>query len=453
MTQAPPTAQPATPRRGVLLTSFEPSGDDHASAVIAELKRRHPDLVVYAWGGPKMERAGAVLVERTGENAVMGMPGLGKILEHIRLNRRVRKWLREHAAPAGPVVAHIPVDSPAANFPICKIAKGFGLKVVHLVAPQVWAWGRWRIKKLRRLTDFVLCLLPFEENWFITRGVQARFVGHPLFDEPLDYAELDRRAAEIERRVRASLGETHGVTSSGARPPLRLALMPGSRPAEYRGCFPVLLDAFERLRKDFPNVTGVVAATKPSVAEEMFAIAAARAGEPGAEDPEARRARRNRAAAQAASGEPERPGWPAGLEMVSGDTDAVVRWCDFALVVSGTVTLQIARQSKPMVAFYRPNPLVYWLAARWLVSTEFFTLPNLIAGRRILPELIPHFGDGEALAVEVIKLLRREGYADDQRAELAKVCELFGGRVAAHGAAEQIERVLGLDKPRSIGAD
>ena len=106
---------PETPTspRPILFTAFEPSGDDHASAVVAELKRRHPDQPVYAWGGPKMERAGAILVERTGDDAVMGMPGLQKIREQGRINERIEAWMLQHR----PIV-HVPVDSPAANFPI-----------------------------------------------------------------------------------------------------------------------------------------------------------------------------------------------------------------------------------------------------------------------------------------------------------------------------------------------
>ncbi|MBX3386802.1 MAG: hypothetical protein KF768_09540 [Phycisphaeraceae bacterium] len=396
--------------RGVLFTGFEPSGDDHASAVIAELRQRQPDLPIYAWGGPKMERAGATIVERTGESAVMGLPGVGKIIEHMGINRRARRWIRQ-----GRASLHVPVDSPAANFPICRYSKRRGLRVMHLVAPQIWAWGRWRIRKLRRCTDRVLCLLPFEEGWFLARGVSARFVGHPLFDEPLDEDGLARRAEEIEREVEA-ISRSY---RKGIGPRLRLGLMPGSRPSEIRACFPVLLDAYRRLQADFPDTTGVVAATTPEVASRLREIAQTTDHGGGG-------------------------GWPRGLHVVIADTDAAIRWCDFALVVSGTVTLQIARQFKPMVAMYRPGWLVYQLLARWLVTTEHFTLPNLIAGRRIIPELIPHFGDGEALAVEVIKLLRRDGYADDQRVNLRAIASMFDGTNAARAAADEIERLLGL---------
>ncbi len=391
-------------RSGILFTAFEPSGDDHASAVIAELRRRHPDLPMFCWGGPKMAAAGAQLVERTGQSAVIGLPGVRKILEHVKLTRRIKKWIAEHR-PA----LHIPVDSPAANFPICKLARWQGSKVVHLVAPQVWAWASWRVRKLRKRSDLVLCLLPFEEEWLLARGVPAKFVGHPLFDHPLDLSALDRRIAELAPQI----PPPQTTPATGGTAP-KLALMPGSRPSEMTRCFPILLDAFNRLRRDFPLTTGVVAATTQDAAKSLKQLAAVHGG------------------------------WPEGLGLVHGETDAVVRWCDFALVVSGTVTLQIARQRKAMVAVYSPSWLTYQLLARWLVSTELFTLPNLIAGRRVIPELIPHFGDGEALAIEVIKLLRRPGYADDQRQSLDAVCNRFKGRNAAIASADEIERVLDL---------
>ncbi len=356
-----------------------------------------------------MEAAGATLVGRTGQKAVMGLPGPAKISEHFSIQGDVRKWLG-----MGLGRVHVPVDSPAANFPICKLTRAAGMTVIHLVAPQVWAWGGWRVKKLRRLTNKVLCLLPFEEDWFLQRGVPARFIGHPLFDVPLDEAAL----ARMDERAKAF------EPGSGPPPSPRIALMPGSRPAELRSSFPRLLDAFRRLLKDFPAIAGVVAATTPEVAATL----------------------RERAATLG--------GWPARLAMAVGETDAAIRWCDFALVVSGTVTLQIARQNKPMAAFYCPNKLTYHLLARWLVQTEHYTLPNLTMGKRIVPELIPYMrNDGEDLALEVIKYMRRTGYADDQRTELARLRKRFEGTNAATAAADEILRAHDAVFPVVHGAE
>lgn len=388
---------------GLLFTAFEPSGDDHASAVIAELKRRHADLPIYAWGGRKMKAAGAELVAETGHDAVVGVPGWDKIKEHLRINREIRDWIR-----ANDVKVHIPVDSPAANFPICKIAKRAGLKVVHLVAPQLWAWGPWRIGKLRRCTDLVLCLLPFEETWFREKGVEATFIGHPLFDEPIDTDALQREAEDLPR-----------PTGGG----LRLAILPGSRPAELRRNFPLLFRSFLALRESHPGLVGVVGATTQEAVDDMRARAA------------------------------EHGEWPADLHVVIGETDLVAAWCDLALVVSGTVTLQLTRQAKPMVIVYKTNELTYKWVGRWVLTTDVFALPNLIAGRRIVPELIPYFTGTERLLETVNGVLTDPQALEQQRADLQDICEQFAGHNAARGAADAIERVAGLcSRPELCGA-
>lgn len=386
----PGGSQPA-----LLFTAFEPSGDDHASIVIAELRRRHPALPIFAWGGPKMERAGATIVERTGHDAVMVVPGLKKIREHGRINERVAAWMAQNR----PVV-HIPVDSPAANFPLCKAAKGLGLKVVHLVAPQIWAWGRWRIGKLRRRTDLVLCLLPFEESFFRKRAVPARFIGHPLFDNEPAPAGLDARAAAYP----------------GGSP--KIAMMPGSRPRELEQSFPLLLDAFCALKKSYPGAVGVVAATMPAVAERLRAMAAALGG------------------------------WPTDLHMGVADTDGIIRWCDLALVKSGTITLQITRQGRPMVIFYKGSPLVYYSVAKWIVATKFFALPNVLAHREIVQEFVPHFGGADPIIGAAKRLIDDPKQAQAQREELARVAAMFRGRSAASAAADAIEEVAGLRNER-----
>ena len=388
------------PYPAVLFTAFEPSGDDHASAVIAELKRRHPELPIYAWGGPKMLAAGATIVERTGDDAVMGLPGFEKIREHHRINGRIPAWLSRT-----PVALHVPVDSPAANFPICAIAKKRGIRVVHLVAPQIWAWARWRIHKLRRRTDLVLCLLPFEERFFQRRNVPAKFIGHFLFDEAPDTAALDRDAAALP---------------DGAP---RLAIMPGSRPDELRRNFPLMLDVFRSVRARHPNAVAVVAATRTPVEAQLRAIADSGAG------------------------------WPEGMAITVGKTDAIIRWCDLALVKSGTVTLQVTRQLKPMVIVYKKhNPLLFALA-RAVLSTKRFTLPNVIAGADIVPEFVPHYGSSEPVARAVLELIESSAAAAAQRRNLADLVAQFNGTSARRTAADEIERFLGIPRaPRSSSA-
>ncbi len=389
---------PGTRGYSLLFTAFEPSGDDHASAVIAELKRRHPDLVIFAWGGPKMARAGATIIERTGDDAVMGLPGVAKIIEHVRINRRIDRWIGENLRGDAPIRLHVPVDSPAANGPICSIAKKRGVKVVHLVAPQVWAWGKWRINKLRKITDLLLCMLPFEPGYFKARNVPAKFIGHFLFDKELKVSELDLR----------------GATFGDGSP--RIAMMPGSRPHELRLHFPILLDAFHTLLAQFPTACGVVAATSDGVSDQLRKI-----------------------------GDAHPKGWPENVRVVVQDTDAVVRWCDIALVKSGTVTLQVAKQFKPMVIFYkRSNPLLFLVFRTFLSTSQHFTLPNLIANRRVIPELVPHFGGAEPIVALAERLIRDPTEAEQQREEMRDIAKKYEGVNATKNAADEIEKMAGI---------
>jgi lipid-A-disaccharide synthase len=346
-----------------------------------------------------MQAAGAAIVERTGEDAVVGMPGLAKIREHERINQRIAAFLRTHR-----VDVHVPVDSPAANFPICKIAKAAGCRVIHLVAPQIWAWGRWRIHKLRRLTDLVLCLLPFEERFFIRRRVPARFIGHMLFDRVLDAGELDAIA---------------GAYPAGTP---RLAMMPGSRPAEHERNWPLLLGIYRGLKARFPGAAAVVAATSPAVADELRRLA------------------------------DRHGGWPEGVHCAVRQTDAVIRWCDLALVKSGTVTLQVTKQNKPMVIFYKQRNWLFYSAARVVLATKHFALPNVIAARRIVPEFVPHFGGPEPIVRAATELIENTRLQARQKEELASVVAQFQGRHAGSLAADAIESALGLDRPAEAAA-
>ena len=382
----------------LLFTAFEPSGDDHAAAVIRELRRRRPDLSIYAWGGPKMARAGAEIIAPTGDDAVVGAPGWETIKRYLRIRRDIADWMR-----ANRPTVHIPVDSPGANFTIAKSAKRLGIKVTHLVAPQLWAWGPWRIGKLKRCTDHVLCLLPFEEEWFERRGVRATFIGHPLFDEPLDFDAIDKRVPALP-------------TGSP-----RVAILPGSRAAEIRRNFPVMLAAFRELRRRHPDLVGVIAATNEAVRGQLQARADLLGG------------------------------WPEGLDVVVADTDLVVRWCQLALAVSGTVSLQIAKQARPMVVMYKTNKIAWRFLGSWLIRSPFIALPNLIAGRSVIPELFPYFKGHMRLVEAADAVLTSPEAQDAQRRALGEIVQQFAGKNASSDAADAIEEMAGLAPASSAG--
>jgi lipid-A-disaccharide synthase len=375
---------------GLLFSSFEPSGDALAAEMIAAVRRRRPELKVYAMGGPKMEAAGAELLELSTHHSTMFFGPLAQAWSHHRRVGRLRRWLR-----VNPIAAVVPVDSPAANWSICRVVRRTqpAARIVHLVAPQLWAWAPWRIRRLRRLTDRVLCLLPFEQRWLAARGVPASFVGHPAFELPRD------RRDEL-------------VDGLPAEHP-RLALLPGSRKGEVTRNWPTMLEAFGRLKRVHPQLQGVVAALDDPTASLLRELAGA-------------------------SGNGS---WPRDLTVVTGRSETVQDWCDLALVASGTVTLQLAARLKPMVIMYNMNRLTVFVA-RWVVRTRTFTLPNLVsewAGLgRAVPELVPHHGEVEPIVQHLETVLTNRDAARRQQAMLAEVAARFADRRFTDDAAGHV---------------
>lgn len=407
----PAPASPAAPTGNpphILFTAFEPSGDALAAAMIRELRKQRPNIKVWGMGGPKMAEAGATLLESTTEHAAMGAGAITHVASHMARLRRMRHWLKQH-----PIAALVAVDSPGANWSICKLVRrhGRGAKVLHLAAPQIWAWAAWRIGKLRRLTDRVLCLLPFEPAWFGARGVPATFVGHPLFSGP------EAAPTGLARATAAGVDPTWPAAGPG----LRLALLPGSRTGEIAANFPTMLAAFDRLRERHPGLAGVIAAVDPARAQRIESLIAG----------------------TTIAGTGPRP-----LRVVVGQVERVLAWADVVLVVSGTATLQVASYRKPMVALYNASWITYQLIGRWIVHTRTFTLPNLIAeadgSGRVICELVPHFGAVEPVVEEVGRLLGSEEARARQSASLERVCAHFASQPFGELSTRELLAVTGL---------
>ncbi len=375
---------PDRPRR-ILLTVFETSGDVLAARLVTGLRQRWPGLEAFALGGPKLEAAGATLLEETTDHAAMGLGAVGEAKTLLRRKKLVRDWLVEHD-----IDALVPVDSPAANWSMCKLARRHrpDAKVVHLVAPQVWAWATWRVNWLRRLSDRVLCLLPFEPGYFAEHGVHGTFVGHPLFEkagEPADLSELPDD------------GEP------------KLALLPGSRTGEVTKNWGDMLGAFDVLRHRYPKLRVVAAAADKRRADLI------RRRSPGGR-------------------------LPRRVDMVVGDAAAALDWADCAVVVSGTATLEAVSRRCPHVALFRASRWQWHTIGKVVIRTRTFTLPNLIAqhlgleadadgkGRgHVVPELVPHFGGSDPVVRAIEPLLRDDAARERQREAFEAIHDAFAG--------------------------
>ena len=396
------SAAPAPPRGAtILFTAFEPSGDAHAAPVIAELRRRRPDLDIRAWGGPRMEAAGATIVERTSEDGVMGLGGLLKAFEMKRTIDRIDRWAAAH-----PVALHVPVDSPSANFPICKRLRRRGTRTIHLIAPKVWAWGQWRVRKLQRWSDHVLCILPFEEEWFRSRGVAATFIGHPVIAKTLDESGL-----AIER---ASLPKGSP----------RVLVLPGSRSGEIDSNLRFQLEAFAAIRREHPEAAAVIVAANERIEATI----------------------RDRFASLL-----------DGVSVQEGGLEAVIGWADLALATSGTVSLDLARQACPMIGSYA-IPRWQTIVASIFIRTPWKLLPNIVANREVVPEFVPYPASrGPRPIIEAaLPLLADEVALDAMRSRLSEVRAAFRDLDPGPEAAERILELLSgwyVDAERAGGEE
>ena len=274
---------------------------------------------------------------------------------------------------------------------------------MHLVAPQVWAWAQWRVGKLRRYSDMVLCLLPFEPAWFEKRGVNARFIGHPLFDHTIESDPL----------------RWQGMTYPGGSP--KVALMPGSRAAEITRNWPFIHEAWQKLSERYSDAQAVVAGVNADSLNRFRELT---------------------------------PDIPSNMRLVHSQTDAVVHWADVVLAVSGTVSLHIARQSKPMVLMYKVNRWTWSMVGQFLINTRTFTLPNLIhAGRveggdkHIVKEFIPFLGGSvDGIVDEVANLIEDDRARAVQVEALDNIVAQFQRHNAGREAAETIVEIMRQDQ-------
>lgn len=297
---------------------------------------------------------------------------------------RIRRAVFEHFRRAPPDL-FLGIDSPDFNLPLERRLRRRGIRTAHLVSPSVWAWRRGRIRRIRHSVDLMLCLFPFEVGIYRQHGIPVRFVGHPLADEIV--GELPREPA------RAGLG----LSAPG---PLA-ALLPGSRGGEVRLLAPLFLQAARLLRRHDPSL--------------RFALPAANG---------ARRVELESMLAQY----PDLP-----VTLVEGRSREVMAAADAVLLASGTATLEATLLRRPMVVAYRLGPLT-WSLLRPLITTEFAALPNILAGRALVPELIQDAATPAALAAELESLLR---HGDEARAQVrafevihAELRGDYAGRVA-----------------------
>jgi len=372
----------------ILIVAGEASADLHAARALEELVKLRPGIHAFGVGGPRLRAAGLEPLAPAEDICVMGvaevLPRLLRILGILRALARAAAERRPKAA--------LLVDLPDFNLRLAAKLKKLGIPVVYYVSPTVWAWRKGRAKKIAKVVDRMLCILPFEPRCYEGTGVRARFVGHPFAERP---------PPEAPGRYRAALGLEGGRTT--------VALVPGSRPSELKRLFAPMLEAAERIKAVHPDAQFVVpvAPTLPRAALEPY-LAHHRTIE---------------------------------VKLVDGRTEEVVGASDAAIVKSGTSTLETAIMLRPMIVVYRLSWVTYALA-RVLVRIAHFALVNILAGRSVVPELLQGEASHARMAAEIEKLLGDRGARDAQLAGLREVRDSLGEPGAPRRVAEEVVGVM-----------
>jgi lipid-A-disaccharide synthase len=369
----------------ILVSAGEASGDFYASELVHELRRRRPEFTFFGCAGPHLRGAGVEPVIRSEDLSVVGIV---EVVGHLpRIWRRYRRLIGE-AARRMPALA-ILTDSPDFHFRVAAKLKGLGVPVVYLVAPQVWAWRKGRVKTMRRV-DRLLCIFPFEESFFREHHVPVTYIGHPA-------ATRVRPAL-----TRAEFFRKHNLPEG--RP--LVAVLPGSRRSEALRHLPELVRAAEILGRE-QDLSFILPAS-PTCGTAFFA--------------------------EPLKGSP--------IKVIEGEAWDAMAHCDVALAASGTVTVEGALLGAPMVTFYKVTGLS-WAIGKLLVDVPFYSMVNLIAGKKVVPELMQDEMTGERLAAEASRLLNNADERAKMREELARVAAaLSGNGDAIVRAADEVERAL-----------
>ncbi|WP_027146996.1 lipid-A-disaccharide synthase [Methylobacter marinus] len=366
----------------VMFSAGESSGDQHAANMFLELRKYQQDINGIGMGGAKMAQAG---VDIRYDSSTISVIGVVEVIKHYGEIRRALKLMQRILSDERPDLL-VCVDYKEFNFKLARYAKQHGIKVLFYVGPQVWAWRPGRVKKYGQVIDMMAVIFPFETAYYEAENVPVRYVGHPSADK------VHAQYSKEEDLMRFGLGQRKTV----------IGLLPGSRANEIKRMLPVMLEAAGKIQIDFPEARFLLPqadSISDALLEEYLRQS------------------------------------PVKITTVKNQPYDVIQCCNVVMTTSGTATLEIALLTIPMVIAYKLSLVTYFLG-RWLVKTPFIGLPNIIAGKRIVRELIQHEATSENLAAEINRILTDKAYADTMRGNLAQVKAQLGQGGGSKNMAE-----------------
>lgn len=374
-----------------MIIAGEASGDLHGSGLIRELYKLRPDLYFFGIGGDRMRQAGTELLYHIHEMSTLGF---WDVIKRFAFFRTVYRRLVETIETERPDLL-ILIDYPGLNLRLAKEAKARGIKVFYYIAPQVWAWGSARIKKMASLVDKLAVILPFEEPLFRNAGLDAQFVGHPLLE--IVGSNVDRSA----------FFEQHRLDQNKKL----IGLLPGSRVLEVKRLLPEMVNSFAEFSQEYPSVQAVVSKAD-TVPLNIY-----------------RKILQNH----------------VPVKLLENSTYEIMKNSDLLLVASGTATLESALFHTPMIIVYKVDPLTY-LIGKQLIKIDSIGLVNVIAGRQIVSEFIQRQCHHRYMLPEMKRLLFDRNYRDQMVQNLALLRKKLGSPGASARAAQiAIEIINSID--------
>ena len=378
---------------GVLMIAGEASGDLHGAGVVRELRRLRPGLPVYGIGGPRMRAAGMETFFDISQTAILGFTEVVKHLPFVlKMFRKMKSLVRERRPQL-----IIPIDYPGFNLRFARFAHSRGIPVLYYISPQVWAWGRGRVRKIARTVDHMAVIFRFEEEFYRQRGVPATFVGHPLLES-----------------LRVGLSREEFFSRFGLEParPL-LGLLPGSRVQEVRRLLPEMLHTADWVSERLPGVQ-IAVSRAPQVPEEVYRTV---------------------------------PG--SGRVRLVSDTYSLMAHATALIVASGTATVEAAIIGTPFAVVYRVSPLSYWLGKR-LVRVDHIAMANIVAGRRLVPEFVQNEFAAGRVGPAVLQWFQDAESREKMRRQLAALKEKLGAPEASRKVARLAVEMMRKENAHGI---
>lgn len=369
----------------IAIIAGEVSGDIQAGRLVKELKRIVPDLYIWGIGGLHMQKQGVELINDITELAVVGF---WEVIKNYRRIRRVFYNILEQIDTRYPD-AVILVDYPGFNLRLAKKIKSLRIPIIYYISPQIWAWGRGRIKQIKELVDKMIVIFPFEKEIYEKEGVPVEFVGHPIIDV---LAERPPAAAKRDE-FRKELGVQPGEKLIG--------ILPGSRVQEVKRHLPVFLKAAKRIK----NAKFVIGLAEKGLAEKGTVPFFYEKGD-----------------------------CPLFCPLFVGRTYDIMEASDLILTSSGTATLETACFGTPMIVIYKINWLTY-LFIRQMINIPYIAMANIISGKRVVPEFIQFRANPKNIAKEAMRILEN---SSEMRRELIQVREKLG----TPGAVQRAARIV-----------